>query len=76
MKSDTMVHNANQIALFFASYPREEAIAGVTDHLKKFWERRLKDQIVQYVAQGGNGLHELALEAVKRLAQPSPQSVS
>lgn len=68
MKSqDTMVHNANQIALYFASYPREEAIAGVTDHLKKFWERRMKDQIIQYVAQGGAGLHELALEAVKRL---------
>jgi formate dehydrogenase subunit delta len=67
MKANTMVHNANQIALFFAGYPREEAIAGVTDHLKKFWERRMKDQIVQYVAQGGSGLHELALEAVKRL---------
>jgi formate dehydrogenase subunit delta len=68
MTPNTMVHNANQIALFFAGYPREEAIAGVTDHLIKFWERRMKDQIVQYVAQGGGGLHELALEAVKRLA--------
>lgn len=68
MKASTMVHNANQIALFFASYPREEAIAGITDHLIKFWERRMKDQIVQYVAQGGSGLHELAREAVKRLA--------
>jgi formate dehydrogenase subunit delta len=76
MKAETMVHNANQIALFFASDPREEAIAGVTEHLKKFWERRMKDQIVQYVAQGGSGLHELALEAVTRLAQTSPQSVS
>ena len=68
MTPNTMVHNTNQIALFFASYPREEAIAGVTDHLIKFWEQRMKDQIVQYVAQGGSGLHELALEAVKRLA--------
>ena len=67
MKAELMVHNANQIALYFASYPREEAIAGVLDHLKKFWERRMKDQIIQYVAQGGNGLHELAVEAVKRL---------
>ena len=62
-----MVHNANQIALFFASYPREEAIAGVTEHFKKFWERRMRDQIGQYVAHGGSGLHDLALEAVKRL---------
>ena len=62
-----MVHNANQIALYFAGYPREEAIAGVTDHFEKFWERRMKQQILAYVASGGGGLHELALEAVKRL---------
>ena len=67
MKVSTMVHDANQIALFFASYPREEAIAGVTDHIKKYWERRMRDQIRQYVAQGGGGLHDLAMEAVKRL---------
>ena len=67
MKVSTMVHDANQIALFFASYPREEAIAGVTDHIKKYWERRMRDQIMQYVAHGGGGLHDLAVEAVKRL---------
>jgi formate dehydrogenase subunit delta len=67
MQLEHMVHNANQIALFFAAYPREEAIAGVADHLKKFWERRMRQQITQYVAQGGQGLHELVVEAVKRL---------
>ena len=62
-----MVHMANQIALFFASYPHDEAVAGVTDHLQKFWEPRMRKQIIQYVAHGGGGLHELALEAVKHL---------
>ncbi len=62
-----MVHMANQIALFFASYPRDEAVAGVTDHLQKFWEPRMREQITEYVAHGGHGLHELALEAVTRL---------
>ena len=67
MKAEVMLHDANQIALFFAGYPREEAIAGVTDHFKRFWERRMREQIKEYVAKGGGGLHELALEAVKRL---------
>lgn len=63
-----MIHRANQIALFFAGYPHDEAVAGVTDHLKRFWERRMRDQIIAYVANnGGQGLHQLALEAVKRL---------
>ena len=67
MKAQTMVHNANQIALFFSTYPHEDAVAGVTDHIKKYWERRMREEIKQYVAQGGSGLHELVLEAVKRL---------
>jgi formate dehydrogenase subunit delta len=67
MHTETMVHNANQIALFFAGYPHDEAVAGVADHIKKFWERRMKQQITQYVAEGGAGLHELVVEAVKRL---------
>jgi formate dehydrogenase subunit delta len=67
MESENMVHMANQIALFFASYPKEEAVASVTDHLKKFWEPRMRQQIIQYVAGGGEGLHELVLESVKRL---------
>ena len=62
-----MVHMANQIALFFASYPHEEAVAGVADHLKRFWERRMRQQILQYAAQGDGGLNELVLEALKRL---------
>jgi formate dehydrogenase subunit delta len=67
MKVSTMVHNANQIALFFATYPHEEAVAGVASHFSRYWERRMRDQIQQYVAEGGTGLHQLVLEALERL---------
>ena len=62
-----MVHRANQIALFFASYSREEAVAGVADHLKKFWEPRMRRQLAEYVAADGAGLHELAKDAIKKV---------
>jgi formate dehydrogenase subunit delta len=74
MERENMVHMANQIALFFAAYPREEAIAGIVDHLTHFWEHRMRQQITEYVAQGGTGLHELALEAVKRLPRAASSS--
>jgi formate dehydrogenase subunit delta len=67
MKPEQMVHMANQIAMFFASYPKEEAVAGIADHLEKFWERRMRQQIFDYVDAGGDGLHSLVLEAVGRL---------
>jgi formate dehydrogenase subunit delta len=62
-----MVHMTNQIAQFFASYPHEEAVAGVADHIQKFWEKRMRQQLHDYIGQGGSGLSELALEAARRL---------
>jgi formate dehydrogenase subunit delta len=67
MKPSTMIHNANQIALFFATYPHEEAVAGVADHIKKYWERRMRNQMEQFIAGGGSGLHPLVPEAFNRL---------
>ena len=67
MDEGVMVHKANSIAQFFAAYPHEEAVAGVADHLQRFWEPRMKRQIKQYVADQGEGLHELVPEAVARL---------
>ena len=67
MKPETMVHRANQIALFFSSFSRDEAVAGVADHLKKFWEPRMRKQLAEYVAAEGGGLHELVPEAIRRI---------
>jgi formate dehydrogenase subunit delta len=64
---DRMIHLANQIALFFQPYPHEEAVTGVTSHLVQFWEARMLRQIKAYVAEDGAGLHQLVVEAVKRL---------
>jgi formate dehydrogenase subunit delta len=62
-----MIHNANQIALYFARFSREEAITGILDHIQNFWDRGMKHQLIDYVARDGEGLHELVLEAVRRM---------
>jgi formate dehydrogenase subunit delta len=67
MEEEYMVHMANQIAQFFASYPHDEAVDGVTTHFKDFWAPPMRRQIIDYVSAGGRGLHALAIEAVKRL---------
>jgi len=65
MTPDKMVHMANQIALFFAAYPHDEAVAGVADHLKKFWEPRMRRQLAAHLATGGADLHPLVIEAAQ-----------
>ncbi|HUL04773.1 MAG TPA: formate dehydrogenase subunit delta [Candidatus Acidoferrum sp.] len=69
MKTDRLVHMANQIADFFAAYPREQAVAGVTDHLLKFWDPRMRRTLLDHVQAGGAGLRDIALEAARQLSR-------
>ena len=61
---------ANQVASFFASYPEPEAIEGTFDHLKAYWDPRMRREIEAHLVNaGGAGLSAIALAAVKRLAE-------
>ena len=62
-----MVHRANQIALYFRAYGHDQAVAGIAEHIRKFWEPRMRKQLDAYISHGGEGLHELVLEAAKKL---------
>ncbi len=67
MNTDPVIENANRVAIHFAGLPREEAIEGIRNHIRKFWDQPVKDRLIACVAQGGAGLDELVLEAVKRM---------
>jgi formate dehydrogenase subunit delta len=64
-----LVTMANQIATFFASQPEAEAeaVAGIENHIRKFWDPRMRGKILGLRAAGGDGLHPLAREAIDRL---------
>jgi formate dehydrogenase subunit delta len=69
MKAERLVTMANDIAAFFASEKdRAAAVAGVTNHLRRFWEPRMRRQIIEHYRAGGGGLTELASAAVEELA--------
>jgi formate dehydrogenase subunit delta len=71
MNAERLVTMANDIAHFFAADPdRQAALDGVVNHLKKFWEPRMRKQIVAHVrTHGTDGLHDLARDAVAKLAE-------
>ena len=71
MSAERLVQMANDIGHFFGTEPqREDAIAGIVNHLQKFWAPRMRGQIVEHLRQGGEGLDELPRAAVERLAAP------
>jgi formate dehydrogenase subunit delta len=73
-----LVSMANQIADFFkTSNPdRSDAVAATAQHLRSFWDPRMRREIVAHVAdKGGEGLNEIARDAVRMLEhEPSAQA--
>jgi formate dehydrogenase subunit delta len=67
-----LVAMANDIAAFFDSEPDKAVAAeGVRSHLQRFWDPRMRREIIAHVAAGGAGLTATAHEAVKRLPPPA-----
>jgi formate dehydrogenase subunit delta len=62
-----LVKMANDIGNFFRAEPvREDAVAGIANHIAKFWTKRMRQKLA---AHGEGGLDELPREAMRRLAE-------
>lgn len=66
MSPEKMVMMANQIATFFDTQPGH-APDRIADHLRDFWEPRMREQLKSYLAGGGAGLRPSVQEAVRHL---------
>lgn len=60
---------ANNIADFFKAEPdHAAAVDGVANHIAKFWEPRMRKQILAYRDGGARDLHPLVIEALAKLS--------
>ncbi len=66
MLPDKLVYMANQIGKFFAHEGADRAPLSIADHLKKFWDPRMRRAILDYV-DGGGGLDPHVRQAVEAL---------
>lgn len=67
---EKLVRMANQIATFFHSKPREEGIAGVAEHINKFWEPRMRRQFFELLDGDAEDFDELVVAASSRIKRP------
>lgn len=68
MDVERLVTMANDIGNFFASEAdRQAGVAGVADHLRKFWDPRMRKQLIAHLQSGGAGLSEIARAGVEQL---------
>jgi formate dehydrogenase subunit delta len=65
-----LVEMANQIGEFFEAMPdRDEALAGIATHIRKFWAPRMRAALAAHLAgAGGEPLTPIVREALQRHA--------
>jgi formate dehydrogenase subunit delta len=76
-RGDQLVQMANDIGNFFRAEPqREAAIAGIANHIKNYWTRRMREKLLVQLEHGDAGLDELPREALRRLAGSPDEAVT
>jgi formate dehydrogenase subunit delta len=69
MSPDKLAYMANQIGKFFAHQPHEKAVAAIADHLERFWDPRMRGEII--ASLDSVELDPSTREAVERLREAS-----
>lgn len=72
MKEADLLRMANQIAVNLESLG-DQAPAAVAEHIRKFWEPRMRAALMRHVEAGGQGLHRLVRDAAERLQADAVQ---
>lgn len=67
MSPEKMIRMANQIATFFETRPHAEGVTGTAAHISDFWEPRMRKQLFEHIAAGGEGLKPMVLEAAPKI---------
>ncbi|MBL8551681.1 MAG: formate dehydrogenase subunit delta [Hyphomonadaceae bacterium] len=64
---DKLVYMANQIGKAFSAEPHDAAVAAAANHIRLYWDPRMRRIILEHLDKGGAGLEPIALEAVRAL---------
>ena len=71
--TEHIVQMANDIGNFFRSETdRKVALDGISNHINKFWTRRMRQKLLEYVQHGGTELDELPRAALAQVTVAPP----
>ena len=69
MDPQHLVAMVNEIAAFFAGEDPAKAAANVANHLRRYWDPRMRKQILEHVSHGGEGLSQVAKAGVELISR-------
>jgi formate dehydrogenase subunit delta len=70
---DRLVYMANQIGKFFHSQGHDKAVPGIAEHIRKFWDPRMRTGIMAHLDTGGAGLDSEVRDAIETLKSAKVQ---
>lgn len=67
MNTEHLISMVNRIGQFFEAMPdRPEALEGIALHVKRFWDPRMRRELLSYLDQSsGKGIDPVVLEALR-----------
>lgn len=68
MSHDKLAYMANQIGRFFEHQKEDQAVASINDHIRKFWDPRMRQQLLDELDSAE--LDPRVRRAVERLKDP------
>ncbi len=66
---DRLLAMANQIGDFFAPYPEARRQEGVRNHLRTYWDPRMRAALLDYIGSGGCDLSAHVIAGAKALLE-------
>jgi formate dehydrogenase subunit delta len=74
MNIEHLVSMANDISHFFdGENGPQDSPRSIATHITRYWDPRMRSQIIAYAAQSGAGLTPTALAAIRTLTPPPPR---
>ena len=66
---DRLLGMANQIGDFFEPYPPARRAEGIRNHLRTYWDPRMREALLEHIDQGGDGLRDFVIEGARLLRE-------
>lgn len=67
MTDDDIIRMTRQIAGFFEPYGHDATVDGIADHIRNFWDPRMRADLLLLAEKSTDNLQPSVIEAVKRL---------
>ena len=66
---DRLLTMANQIGDFFEPYPPARRAEGIRNHLRTYWDPRMREALLAYIDGGGDTLKDFVIEGARLLRE-------